>query len=255
MRVVLIGSGNAATVFGKLIQQAGHQVMQVVSRDKDHAKELATVLNTDYDSINASSYNDADIYIVAIHDHALENLDRFPGLKNKFVVHTAAGVSIDVLSKCSADYGVLYPLQTLSKYVDHIPEIPLMIDANNAANLETLHSFAKTLSDNVSHANDKQRIAYHVAAVFAANYANHMYALAEIYSQRENLEYKNLLPIINEICNKVNHYSPFLTQTGPAIRDDVFTISKHLEALNPYPEFKYIYLKLTESIIKIHGKR
>ena len=255
MTVVLLGSGNTATVLGRLIQKCGHKVMQVVSRDLEHAKQLANLLETDYDSINAPSYKDADIYIVALHDHVLEGLDRFPGLKNKFIVHNAAGVSMNVLSKCTENFGVLYPLQTLSKYVDHFPEIPLMIDANNADNLDTLLSFAKTLSDNVSHVNDKQRMAYHVAAVFAANYANHMYAIAEIYCQRENIDFKNMLPIINENCNKVNHYSPFLTQTGPAIRDDVFTMSKNLEALTPYPELKYIYLKITESIIKIHGKR
>lgn len=255
MKVVLLGSGNTATVLGGMIKNAGHQVEQVLSRNIDHAKQLAQQLNCDYDLLSAHAYKDADIYIIALHDHVLENLDRFTGLKDKFIVHTAAGVPMEVLAKASPNHGVLYPLQTLSKYVEHTPVIPLMVDANNSENLDTLFTFARSLSNLVSHVNDKQRLAYHVAAVFAANYANHMFAIAEIYCQRENLDFKNLHPIINELCVKVNQYSPFLTQTGPAIRDDVFTISKHLEALNAYPELKYIYLKITESIIKIHGKR
>ncbi len=255
MRVVFVGSGNTATVLGRLAKRSGHEVVQVVGRSIENVKTLANELNAAYDLFTASSFLDADIYIIALQDHVLTTLDNYPGLKDKFIVHTAGSVSIDVLAKCSDRYGVLYPLQTLSKYTDHIPEIPFMIDGNTADTLDTVMRFARTMSDTVSHANDQQRSSYHIAAVFAANFANHMYALAEIYCQREQIEFKNVLPLISEIGDKVHKYSPFLTQTGPAMRNDVFTISRHLEALSKYPELKYMYLKLTEDIVKLHGKR
>jgi hypothetical protein len=61
--------------------------------------------------------------------------------------------------------------------------------------------------------------------------------------------------MMNEINERVNHHSPYLTQTGPAMRDDVFTLNRHLQALSAHPDLKYIYLKMSESIIKVHGKR
>jgi len=39
------------------------------------------------------------------------------------------------------------------------------------------------------------------------------------------------------------------------MRDDIFTLNRHLQALTANPELKYLYLKLSESIIKLHGKR
>ncbi len=255
MKIVFVGSGNTATVLGRLSKRAGHEVVQVVGRSIENARTLAMELGAEYDLFSAPAFLEADIYIVALQDHVLTTLDNYPALRGKFVVHTAGSVSIEVLAKCSDKYGILYPLQTLSKFTDHIPEIPFMVDGNTDEALHEVMQFAKTLSATVTHANDKQRSSYHIAAVFAANFANHMYALAEIYCQGEQIEFKNIIPLINEISDKVSKYSPFLTQTGPAMRNDVFTISKHLEALSRYPELKYMYLKLTEDIVKIHGKR
>jgi hypothetical protein len=82
-----------------------------------------------------------------------------------------------------------------------------------------------------------------------------MYALAEIFCQKEKIEFKNMIPLVNELNRRVSLHSPFLTQTGPAMRDDIFTLNRHLQALSPHPDLKYIYLKMSESIIKIHGKR
>lgn len=254
-KIVLIGSGNTATVLGRLMKQKGYEISQVISRTIENARTLAIELNASYDVLTASSYEDADLYLIAISDQFLSGLDRYSALHGKFVVHTAGSVSKDVLHKISERYGVLYPLQALSKYMEHYPEIPFLVDGNNVDTLDSIMGFAKTLSSQVDYANDLQRINYHVAAVFCSNFANHMFSLTEIFCQRENIDFKQMLPLIEEVTSKLKIYSPFLTQTGPAMRDDVFTISKHLEALSRYPDIKYMYLKITENIVKLHGKR
>jgi len=254
MKVVMIGSGNTATVLCAVLKSAEHQIVQVVSRNIDNARTLASLYNASAAVLTESQFADADIYIFAINDAVLDHLERFPHLKDKLVVHTAGSVSINAL-KDYTTYGVLYPLQTLSKYSSEIPEIPFLVDGNNKETLHTILGLARTLSANVQTANDSQRLNYHVAAVFVSNFANHMFALGELFCQAEKLESKTLLPLINETNKRVNHHSPFLTQTGPAMRDDIFSINRHLQALSAHPDLKYIYLKLSESIIKLHGKR
>src|SRR5664279_1794963 len=128
MKVVLVGSGNVAFVLGNLIQKSGHQIVQVVSRHLEHAQALASWNNADSALLTESQFAPADIYIVALHDAALEHIERITGLKNKLVVHTAGSVSIDVLKSTSLTYGVLYPLQTLSKITNRIPVIPFLVD-------------------------------------------------------------------------------------------------------------------------------
>ena len=255
MRIVMIGSGNTATVLSSVLQKAGHEIVQIISRNIDHAKSLASIYNASFGSLSDPHFTDADFYIIALNDAALDNIERYPALKNKLVVHTAGAVSINALKNCSSTYGVLYPLQTLSKFSTGIPEIPFLVDGNNKETLHRILGLAKSISEKVEQANDTARLNYHVAAVFVSNFANHMFALGELFCQKEKLDFKNLLPMMNEINERVNHHSPYLTQTGPAMRDDVFTLNRHLQALSAHPDLKYIYLKMSESIIKVHGKR
>lgn len=251
----MVGSGNTATVLCAVINKSGHEIVQVASRNIAHAKQLADDYQAGFTSLTEEHFAEADIYIIALNDAALENLQKITGLKNKLIVHTAGSVSIDALKERSATYGVLYPLQTLSKQNDHLPEIPFLVDGNNKETLHRILGFAKTLSENVTEADDTARLNYHVAAVFVSNFTNHMYALAEKFCTQERIDFKNLMPVISEVTNRLARHSPFLTQTGPAMRDDVYTLNKHLQALGAHPDLKYVYLKLSESIIKTHKKQ
>ena len=251
----MLGSGNAATVLCELIKKANHQIVQIASRNEENARSLADSYSAKYASLTVTQFLDADIYIVALHDAALDHIENIPALKNKLVVHTSGAVSITALKSCSETYGVLYPMQTLSKSANHIPEIPFLVDGNNQETLHRVLGFAKSISDKVIEANDLERLNYHVAAVFVSNFTNHLYAMAEAFCNKERLDFKNLFPLIDEINKRVTEVSPYTSQTGPAMRDDIFTLNRHLQALSSHPDLKYIYLKLSESIIKFHGKR
>lgn len=255
MRVVMLGSGNAATVLSNVIVKGGHHIVQVISRDEEHARPLASMYAATVCALSTNRFADADIYIIALNDAALDHIENIPALKNKFVIHTSGAIPINALKDCSDTYGVLYPLQSLSKFSNHIPEIPLLVDGNNQETLHRILGFAKSISSKVIEAKDEERLNYHVAGVFVNNFTNHLYALAEIFCDKKRLEFKNLLPLIAETNRRIQEISPFLSQTGPAVRDDIFTLNKHLQTLSANQEMKYLYLKLSESIIKLHGKQ
>ena len=255
MKVVLIGSGNVATVFGKLIHNAGHEILQVVSRNIDHANSLASHYNALAAHLEEPEFAEADIYIVALNDAVLEHMEKITALKNKFVVHTAGSISMDVLKNTTSSYGVLYPLQSLSKIIQQTDGFPILVEANTKELLQEITEFAKSFSGNVIKATEAERLHYHIAAVFAGNFTNHMYAIVENFCIKEKIGFKNLLPLIYEVNSRLSNFSPQDVQTGPAIREDIFTINKHLQALSSYPDIKYLYLKLSESILKLHEKR
>lgn len=254
MKVVIVGSGNVATVLSTIIQKAGHEIVQVVSRNRDHAISLASRYNADAVSLSEPKFADADIYIIVLNDAALESVEKLTALKDKFLVHTAGSVPKDVFKNISSTYGVLYPLQTLSRKTEQIPEIPFLVEGNNKETLHQVIGFARTLSDKVIPVTETERLHYHIAAVFAGNFTNHMYALAENFCEKEKIDFKNLLPLINEVTLKLNNNSPYEVQTGPAMREDIFTINRHLQALSSHADIKYLYLKLSESILKFHEK-
>lgn len=251
----MVGSGNVASVLSILIQKAGHEIVQVAGRNIDHTKALASKYNAGAVTLNEPRFAPADIYIVALADIALNSIEKITGFKNKFIVHTAGAVSIDVLKNNSSTYGVLYPLQTLSKMTRQIPEIPFLVEGNTKETLGRIMQFAGSLSNDVITANDGERLHYHIAAVFVSNFTNHLYAIAEDFCEKEKINFKNLMPLINEVTSRVNYNLPRDVQTGPAAREDIATLSLHLQALSAHPPIKYLYLKLSESILKMHEKK
>lgn len=253
MQLVIIGSGNVASVLGRLCKQRGHQIVQVVSRNAKHAEQLAGELACSFTDYQGAMNTEADLYLVAVADTALFELDKTFSLGNKLVVHTAGSVSKEVLQPLSSNYGVLYPLQSLRREITYTTAIPLLVDANTAETLTLVEDFAKTLSDQVSLAGDEQRLRLHVAAVLVSNFTNHLYALAEDFCRKEGADFGLLIPLILETARRVEEASPAAMQTGPAVRKDTFTIEKHLRILSEHPQLKYIYIKLTDSIMKGMG--
>jgi predicted short-subunit dehydrogenase-like oxidoreductase (DUF2520 family) len=252
MNVVLIGSGNVATVLGRIIKSSGHTISEVVSRNKTSAQTLAAALNANAQTKMNVIAKDADIYIMAVSDNAIETIAKQIRLKNKVVVHTSGAVSKNVLQNVSKHFGVLYPLQSLRKESEHTPEMPLLIDGNSEATIQIIQTFAETISKKVYRANDEERLKLHVAAVFVSNFTNHLYALAEKYCKKEQTDFSLLIPLIEEVAKRIQLHQPATMQTGPAVRNDEVTIQKHLELLNTHPELKNIYEVMTTSIKKLY---
>lgn len=249
MKIVIIGSGNVATVLGRLFKKKGFEILQVVSRNLNHAELLSKELlsgYTDYDGIIDSR---ADIYIMALSDKAFAQEFSFLKLTSKIVVHTAASVSIEVLKPFSPNYGVLYPLQTLSKHQYDIPDIPFLIEASNQETLIAIRDLATKISDQVEIMDENSRQKIHVAAVMVNNFTNHLLALAEKYCIAEHINFDLLRPLIIETTNKILHTSPIMAQTGPAKRKDIVTIEQHLRLLEKHPQLRELYNKFSESII------
>jgi Domain of unknown function (DUF2520)/NADP oxidoreductase coenzyme F420-dependent len=248
MKIVLIGSGNTATVFGRLCKKNGHQVIQVMSRNEAHAKTLADELGCAWANYNGVTDMGADLYLVAINDSALFDLDKSFSLGNKLIAHTAGSVTKEVLKGISSHYGVLYPLQSLRKEMEPA-SIPLLVDGNTEETAGYIESFAQTISPLVTRANDDSRLKLHVSGVVVNNFINHLYTMTEAFCQKEQVDFKLLLPLIQETTRRLTDFSPKDVQTGPAVRNDVFTLDKHLRVLATHPKLKYLYLKLTDSIM------
>lgn len=254
MRVVLIGSGNTATVLGRMVIEGKHELLQVFSRNSSHAGSLAQKLVCEYTTNPAQIRRDADLYIVAIADKALSGIDSWLQLERKMVVHTAGSVSKDVLSNVSANYGILYPLQSLRKELEEIPDVPLLVDANSAESLALMKDFAFSISPKVYKAGDRERESIHLAAVIVSNFTNHLYTLAADFCMRENLDFKMLQPLIEEVAGRLKYSAPQEVQTGPAIRNDQVTIEKHVKALSSSSDLKKIYALFTEEILRYYSK-
>jgi predicted short-subunit dehydrogenase-like oxidoreductase (DUF2520 family) len=248
MRIVIIGSGNVATILGKKMVLAGHKIVQVVSRHEQHAAFLARQLNCDYWANLLAINMDADFYMIAVTDEALISITRSLALGNKIVVHTAGSVMKNILLPVSPNFGVFYPLQTMRKEISGALNIPLLIDASSSDVLKVIADIAGAISNQVYKADDEMRRKLHLAATMINNFSNHLYVLTEDYCRQQNVDFRLLVPLIEETANRVKSFPPADLQTGPAKRHDTQTITNHLHALSGFPELKKIYELFTAGI-------
>lgn len=247
MKITIIGSGNVATVLGRLFRQEGHTIEQLHSRNESTGKELAGELSAAFVQYPQQLTRTSDIYIVAISDDALYELKNWLKLKDQLIVHTAGSVSIEVLKECSFNYGILYPLQSLRKEIP-IPPIPFLVDGNNEKNIETIFDLLSGIAASMTRADDEQRKKLHLSAVMVNNFTNHLFALTEDYCRSENIDFSLLHPLLKETVSRLSYQSAKTLQTGPAARNDEQTIQKQRDMLEAYPHLLAIYNVFTRSI-------
>ena len=252
-KIVLVGAGNVASHLGKAFQRAGYKVIQVYSCTEASASELAEDLATAYTTSLEDLRTDAHLYVVALKDAVLQEL--IPRIvKNKpdaVFVHTAGSVPMQVWEGFTRHYGVLYPMQTFSKHREvDFTEVPFFVEADGEETLQALKALAGRLSPNVCEATSEQRKHLHLAAVFACNFTNHMYALCDRLLEKQGIPFGVMLPLIDETARKVHELKPEDAQTGPAVRYDENVINRHLSMLADEPEMQELYGKISKSINK-----
>ncbi len=255
-KIVLIGAGNVATQLSFTLQKAGHTIVQVYSKHPSSAIALSKSLKCAYtDSLKAIDKT-ADIYIIAVKDDAIAEVAKQLNLKDKIVVHTSGSVELNVLKPVTKNYGVFYPLQTFSKTNKiNFKGVPVCLEAGNIATLNTLVSLAGSISNNVQKINSEQRRIIHLAAVFACNFSNHLYAIAENILIYNDLSLDILKPLIEETAKKIKYASPSKVQTGPAIRNDKRTMDNHLKMLKYNNSYQQLYKLLSKSIIDLNKQK
>lgn len=249
MDIVIIGSGNVAAVLGRKFKLAGHHILQIYSRNASAASELAYEWDIESTNYKTMINPNAELYLIAVNDDSITDVIKDLHLPGKIVVHSAASVPKEILQPVSNHYGIFYPLQSLRKEMRALPEAPVFIDASDEMTKTILEKLAHSIAgEKVIHAGDDARLKLHVAAVVVSNFVNHLYVLAEDYCKKEGLDFKLLLPLIEETATRLKENSPKGLQTGPAIRHDSESIHKHLDLLKEHPHLKNLYVLLTESI-------
>lgn len=230
--IAVIGQGRVGTHLCVALMESGVEVISVNSRTLE---ELPP---------------DADLFIIAVSDSAIEQVAaRLPTLTG-IVVHTSGSVLMDALAPYAENYGVFYPLQTFTKgaTLDY-GAIPVFIEANNASAEERLRQAAVLFTNHVYHADSDRRAKLHIASVFACNYANLMWNIADNLLRDEGLSLEILQPLIEASTAKLRHLSPAEAQTGPAVRGDRGVVEKHIEALKG-TSYSEIYEMLANQIMK-----
>lgn len=251
MKVAIIGSGNVATHLAKALTNVGIPILNIWSYHITNAQILANAVGAKaVTEITQIANGESDIIFIAVKDDVIETIAAQLVNYNGVIVHTSGSVPLTALSGYK-NYGVLYPLQTFSKHKEvDFSNVPLCLEANTSHNLNQLTQLANLISHNVYNVASEQRKILHLAAVFACNFPNYLYSVAQQLLEQHQLDFNMVRPLISETANKVQTSLPTEVQTGPAIRNDEQTISKHETLLQNTPQWLELYTLLSNHIKK-----
>ena len=229
MRIAIIGNGRVATHLSKALSSAGHELTMCGGRVR-----------------RCPVPDDAQIVILAIKDDAIHQVSADLAQSNSLVLHTSGSISMDVMP-CRRR-GVLYPMQTFSLDRElNYRQVPLFLETSLSEDMALLCQLASSISDVQMPMSGEQRRSLHLAAVFACNFVNHLFALSHDILQENNIPFNMLFPLIEETVSKLHILSPHEAQTGPALRWDTTVLQSHMNMITDHQR-REIYRLISESI-------
>lgn len=238
-KIAIIGYGNVGFHFAKVLSHDHH--VSIYSRNP--VEEEINAL----DSFKADGY---DFVIISVSDDAIKKVAESFDTSETIVLHTSGTRPLADLVH-HAKRGVIYPLQTFSreKEID-FNQMQAFIEASSGME-ENISELAKSITPNIREVNSKARAKIHLAAVFACNFSNHMFHIAENFLKEVDLEFQDIRSLVEETVKKAMELNPSQSQTGPAIRGDVSTLALQ-ENLIEDDRLKEVYRVITNSIQTHH---
>jgi len=223
MKIVIIGAGSVGTNLHHGLSLKGIRAELV------HGRPLTAA-----DAPQIAELPPADVYIYAIADHALRDVIARVYAPKALHLHTSGSMPKEVFGEDKPHSGVLYFFQSFSREVliDEWSGIPCFIEGRNIDDIAAIYSLAQCLTSRIYEATQHDRERLHIAGVFANNYTNLMYQIAEDVLKGTQIPFEALLPLIDRTAAKVHTLKPFDAQTGPAQRGDMEVINHHLEVLS-----------------------
>jgi predicted short-subunit dehydrogenase-like oxidoreductase (DUF2520 family) len=252
MRITIIGSGNVATHMAAALKNAGHNIVQVYSRNIQNAALLAYHVKAEpVDNLQHIS-SETDVIVIAVKDDVIGVIAEQLAKHDKLMLHTSGATDMFALLAFTDRAGVLYPLQTFSKVKEvNFRQVPLCIEGADDGITHQIEELAQSISNNIYRIDSAQRKILHLAAVFACNFPNYLYEMARQLLDAKGLDFELLRPLILETAEKVQERLPAQVQTGPAVRKDTGSMESHLKLLVERPDLQQLYTILSQGIIKM----
>ena len=240
-----------ATHLALAFHAAGHTIVQVLSREYDHAQLLAQRIGAQPINRQELLRNDAEVYILAVGDNSLFDLALELKLPEALVLHTSGATSADVLRPISRRYGVVWSPQTFVRDIAmDYPTLPFCVEGCNDSVTDELEGLMHTISRNVYSLTYEQRRWAHLSAVMVSNFVNAVNTVAQETMQQHGLDFEMLRPLAEQTLRKWDYGNLRIQQTGPAARHDDSTIKAQRRLIADQPELLRLYDLMTELIQK-----
>ncbi|MGB1075169.1 MAG: DUF2520 domain-containing protein [Flavobacteriales bacterium] len=251
LRIGICGTGKVARAILERWLQIPEKVQVVWAwgRDIEKARETRNSIGGRWEVISDWTKNtkEVDWVVLAISDDAINDMTRTATDDTRFL-HFSGCVS------ATPSGAVFWPIQAIQAQTPtEWEELPCALEMNQPED-ERLLSLLKTTAPKLKRMSEEERRCGHIAAVFAANFANHTLAIAQSLIKKTDLDWNDFSPLVQNLQLPALNSSSSAAQTGPALRGDSGTLQVHLDWLkNHAAEHADVYKVLSRSIQELHN--
>ena len=227
------------------LDRQGYRIHSVVSNEGRSARRLGEKVGAERTGLLSQIADVSGLVFIAVPDDEIavvvRQLSMFPGdFFRSTVFHTSGALTSDVLTplrKKGAAVGSFHPLQTILRSRvgrNDLRNIWIGIEGDRTAVKTGIH-IVKEIGSHPFVLSKKQKVIYHIAAVFSSNYLVTILSVVEELGQRIGLPHSTILPmfepLILQSVKNVRERTASGALTGPIARGDTKTLRRHHAAL------------------------
>ena len=243
--IVFIGAGKVAHTLVPLLIKKGFSVKGIVSRRKDPATFLGKKYRLDfYASVISKIPVNQGIFFITVPDGQIPDVDgKLASLgldfKKSLFIHTSGSETSSALKNLQKKGGITASFHIMQTF----PSLKPTDIRNSFAAIETksraaekfLFDLAMTMDLKSFRITEEEKVFYHLAGVFTANFLNSNFSAAEKLLNNtaigEGQHFNLFEPIITTTLSNIKNYGVAESLSGPVQRGDFLTIKKHIDAL------------------------
>lgn len=185
-----------------------------------------------------------DTVLLAVPDASIAGLSKQLEGGQGIRLHCAGSVALNELGAGSC--GVFYPMVSFQT-TPNWALVPIFAEASDSAAKESIEALGASLGCPAAEWTDSvKRAQYHLGAVFANNFSNHVIALLQSYCAQAGLDPQAYQAMVRTTLDAAAAGDAKSLQTGPASRADQITLDRHMDLLPK--ELRSIYQALSQSI-------
>ena len=273
MKIGFIGAGKVGVAIAHALKSKGFEVATVTDVTGEKALNRARQYLGDsvsYTDSNMEVIGTCDIVAITTQDGVIRDVvkeihEKTERLDGKLFFHTSGAHPSSILKPLDekgAILGSLHPLQTfpdIDSAIRVLPSTYIFIEGDERA-LRTLEALGKSIGHAVVPIDGKNKIYYHLCAVFVCNLLCSLLYASEEIMEKIDIPLEPFFPIINATLQNIEAKGPLLSLTGPIVRGDSETVEGHIDALKNMKHHKQIYKALSLVALdmvkerKIHNK-
>ena len=265
--LIIIGAGKISYSLAPAMIDAGYKIKSIISSKKKKAEELAFKLNIKEFSDNLESLNiKKGIFILAVSDNQIRiTAERLSALKIDFpkslIIHLSGSHDISLLKSVGlkkAHTASFHIMQSFpSRRRRNIKNSFSSIETLSREASEFLFNLSKDLKLNPFQLDSRNKVIYHLAAIFASNFLNAVLfqsqQLFDILGYKEYSFNDIFSPLYSSTIKNIKQTNPSKALSGPIERGDLVTIKKHIREIKRMsckkPDILSTYLLLSLSLL------